>query len=132
MLSSALVARPLAPLPASSSGASRQILVAEDNPINQEVMREVLADLGYQARVVENGLQALTALEQQAYPVVLMDCQMPELDGYGAAREIRRREPAERHVPLIAVTAHAFEGEREKALAAGMEAEVVITWEAVD
>jgi CheY-like chemotaxis protein/HPt (histidine-containing phosphotransfer) domain-containing protein len=80
-----------------------------------------LSELGYEAHVVENGLQALTALEQEAYPLVLLDCQMPELDGYGAAREIRRREAGTRHVPLIAVTAHAFEGEREKALSAGMD-----------
>ena len=113
--------RPLALPPTSEDGVSRKILVAEDNPINQEVMRELLSGLGYEAHVVENGLQALTALEQEAYPLVLMDCQMPELDGYGAAREIRRREAGARHVPLIAVTAHAFEGEREKALAAGMD-----------
>jgi CheY-like chemotaxis protein/HPt (histidine-containing phosphotransfer) domain-containing protein len=113
--------RPLALPPTSEDGVSRKILVAEDNPINQEVMRELLSGLGYEAHVVENGLEALTALEQEAYPLVLMDCQMPELDGYGAAREIRRREAGAMHVPLIAVTAHAFEGEREKALAAGMD-----------
>jgi CheY-like chemotaxis protein len=115
------VARPFAAPPSSKAGVARKILVAEDNPINQEVIREVLAELGYEAHVVDNGLLALTALEQEAYPLVLMDCQMPELDGYGAAREIRRRELSGRHIPLIAVTAHAFEGEREKALSAGMD-----------
>ncbi|HXK19505.1 MAG TPA: response regulator, partial [Polyangiaceae bacterium] len=114
-------ARPFAPPPSSKERVARKILVAEDNPINQEVIREMLSELGYEAQIVENGLQALTALEQEAYPVVLMDCQMPELDGYGAAREIRRREVQGRRIPLIAVTAHAFEGEREKALAAGMD-----------
>jgi len=113
--------RPLAPPPSSKAGATRKILVAEDNPTNQEVMREVLSELGYAARIVENGLEALTVLEQESFPVVLMDCQMPELDGYGAAREIRRREAGKRHVALIAVTAHAFEGERQKALASGMD-----------
>src|SRR6185503_17691237 len=98
--------RPLAPPPSSKAGATRKILVAEDNPTNQEVMREVLSELGYAARIVENGLEALTVLEQESFPVVLMDCQMPELDGYGAAREIRRREAGTRHVALIAVTAH--------------------------
>jgi signal transduction histidine kinase/CheY-like chemotaxis protein/HPt (histidine-containing phosphotransfer) domain-containing protein len=114
--------RPLA-APASSKGSpsSRRILVAEDNPINQEVMREVLSELGYDAHIVDNGIEALTALEHEAFPVVLMDCQMPELDGYGAAREIRRRESGAGHIPLIAVTAHAFEGERQKALSAGMD-----------
>ncbi len=120
-LPNALTARPLAAPPSSNDGLSRKILVAEDNPINQEVIREVLSELGYEAFIVDNGLQALTALEQEAYPLVLMDCQMPELDGYGAAREIRRREDGARHVPLIAVTAHAFEGERQKALSAGMD-----------
>jgi signal transduction histidine kinase/DNA-binding NarL/FixJ family response regulator/HPt (histidine-containing phosphotransfer) domain-containing protein len=121
-LPSASLARPFAPPPsAKSAGGSRKILVAEDNPINQEVMREVLSELGYEADIVENGALALSALEQESYPVVLMDCQMPELDGYGAAREIRRREAEGHRIPLIAVTAHAFEGEREKALSAGMD-----------
>jgi CheY-like chemotaxis protein/HPt (histidine-containing phosphotransfer) domain-containing protein len=110
----------LAPL-ASSKKSSRKILVAEDNPINQEVIREVLSDLGYEADIVENGELALRALEQQAYPLALVDCQMPELDGYAAAREIRRREGQGERMPLIAVTAHALEGERQKALSAGMD-----------
>jgi signal transduction histidine kinase/DNA-binding NarL/FixJ family response regulator len=113
-------AKPFAPPPSRNNGTNK-ILVAEDNPINQEVMREVLSELGYQACIVENGVQALRALEQEAYPLVLMDCQMPELDGYGAAREVRRRETDARRIPLIAVTAHAFEGERDKAIAAGMD-----------
>jgi signal transduction histidine kinase/DNA-binding NarL/FixJ family response regulator len=120
-LSRGLSARPLAPPPSSKDGLTRKILVAEDNPINQEVIREVLAELGYEAHIVETGLSALTALEQESFPLVLMDCQMPELDGYGAAREIRRREVGTRRIPLIAVTAHAFEGERQKALASGMD-----------
>ena len=120
-LAGPLSTRPLATPPSSPDGISRKILVAEDNPINQAVIREVLAELGYEADIVDNGLLALTALEQQAYPLVLMDCQMPELDGYGAAREIRRREAGARHIPVIAVTAHAFEGERQKALSAGMD-----------
>jgi signal transduction histidine kinase/DNA-binding NarL/FixJ family response regulator len=114
-------AQPFASPPSSKDSRTNKILVAEDNPINQEVIREVLSELGYEAVIVENGVQALRALEQQAYPLVLMDGQMPELDGYGAAREVRRRETGGRRIPLIAVTAHAFEGEREKAIAAGMD-----------
>jgi signal transduction histidine kinase/DNA-binding NarL/FixJ family response regulator/HPt (histidine-containing phosphotransfer) domain-containing protein len=121
VLPSSLDAKPLAPPPSSKTGGTRKILVAEDNPINQEVIREVLSELGYEAFIVENGREALSALEQEAYPLVLMDCQMPELDGYGAAREVRRREEGSHRIPMIAVTAHAFEGERQKALAAGMD-----------
>jgi two-component system, sensor histidine kinase len=120
-LPSTASSKPFAPPPSSKDSGTNKILVAEDNPINQEVIREVLSELGYEAFIVENGVQALRALEQEAYPLVLMDCQMPELDGYGAAREVRRRETGARRIPLIAVTAHAFEGEREKAIAAGMD-----------
>ena len=120
-LPSPLSAKPLASPPSSKDSGTKKILVAEDNPINQEVIREVLSELGYEAHIVENGVQALHALEQESYPLVLMDCQMPELDGYGAAREVRRRETGGRRIPLIAVTAHAFEGEREKAISAGMD-----------
>jgi CheY-like chemotaxis protein/HPt (histidine-containing phosphotransfer) domain-containing protein len=120
-LAGPLSTRPRAMPPSSKSGLSRKILVAEDNPINQAVIREVLSELGYEADLVDDGLLALAALEREAYPLVLIDCQMPELDGYGAAREIRRREEGARRTPLIAVTAHAFEGERQKALSAGMD-----------
>jgi CheY-like chemotaxis protein len=100
------------------------VLVVEDNPINQEVLRESLAQLGYHAHVVDNGQLALDALAETAYALIFMDCQMPMLDGYEATREIWQRErlgPSGSHVPIIAVTAHAAEGEREKGLAAGMD-----------
>ncbi len=99
----------------------RRLLVAEDNPINQEVLVEVLRELGYEADVVDNGRQAVEALARQDYPLVLMDCQMPELDGYQASREIRKHEAEGKHLPIIAVTAHALVGERQRAIDAGMD-----------
>ncbi|MEP7050894.1 MAG: response regulator [Pseudomonadota bacterium] len=101
----------------------RKLLVAEDNPINQEVLTEVLSGLNYSADVVSNGRLAVEAWAKGAYPLILMDCQMPELDGYAAAREIRRREGEGEgaRVAIIAVTAHALVGERERAIAAGMD-----------
>ncbi len=98
-----------------------RLLVAEDNEINREVIREMLVTLGYEAELVANGRQALAALDRDSgYDAVLMDCQMPELDGYETTRAIRRRPGALGKLPVIAVTAHAIIGEREKALAAGM------------
>lgn len=97
-----------------------RILVAEDNPINREVMREILEELEIEADLVENGAQAIEALSIADYPLVLMDCQMPVLDGYEATRRIRQRTDDKAQIPIVAVTAHAVQGEREKALAAGM------------
>ena len=97
-----------------------RILVAEDNPINREVMREILDELEIDSDLVENGQEAIEAIEKGNYPLVLMDCQMPVLDGYEATRQIRRRKDEKAHLPIVAVTAHAVQGEREKALAAGM------------
>jgi CheY-like chemotaxis protein/HPt (histidine-containing phosphotransfer) domain-containing protein len=100
---------------------ARPVLVVEDNPVNQEVMRESLLQLGYRAKVVDNGQMAVDELARNTYPLIFMDCQMPVLDGYQATREIRRREQGGSRVPIIAVTAHAFESERDKVLAAGMD-----------
>jgi CheY-like chemotaxis protein/HPt (histidine-containing phosphotransfer) domain-containing protein len=100
--------------------AAPRILVAEDNPINQVVMVEMLHELGCDVDVVENGRLALDAILTNDYPIVLMDCQMPELDGYEATRRLRASGSPKARIPIIAVTAHAVVGERERALAAGM------------
>ncbi|MEO6599219.1 MAG: response regulator [Polyangiaceae bacterium] len=100
---------------------SRPLLIAEDNPINQEVLVEVLNGLGYSADVVKNGRLAVEAWSHGNYPLILMDCQMPELDGYQAARQIRELEAGGVRVAIIAVTAHALVGERDRAIAAGMD-----------
>jgi CheY-like chemotaxis protein/HPt (histidine-containing phosphotransfer) domain-containing protein len=101
--------------------SSLRILVAEDNAVNQKVALRLLDQLGYRADVVSNGLQALEALEGQPYDVVLMDVQMPELDGLGASRRIRERWSAEERPRIVAMTANAMPEDREACFAAGMD-----------
>ena len=103
-------------------GANRgRILIAEDNPVNQRVASLQVQRCGFDTDVVANGQEALAALERLNYALVLMDCQMPCMDGYQATRELRRRESGSRHTPVIALTAHAFAADREACLQAGMD-----------
>jgi signal transduction histidine kinase/DNA-binding response OmpR family regulator/HPt (histidine-containing phosphotransfer) domain-containing protein len=106
---------------AKAPASERRVLVVEDNPINQEVMTEMLRELGYAVDIAENGRRALEVLERRTYPLILMDCQMPVLDGYQATTEIRQRESPDQRVPIVAVTAHALPEERAKVLAIGMD-----------
>ena len=98
-----------------------RILLAEDNAVNQKLALRLLAQMGYRADVAANGLEAIDAVERQTYDVVLMDVQMPEMDGFEASREINRRWPGERRPRIVAMTANAMQGDRELCAAAGMD-----------
>lgn len=112
----------------AESAERRRILVVEDNSVNQKLAVRMLEKLGYRPDLVENGQEALAALEVGSYDAVLMDCQMPVMDGFEATSAIRRNESAGKryvrtgHLPIIAVTANAMQGDRERCLAAGMDA----------
>ena len=104
-----------------SQGLGLHVLVVEDNPVNQMVVAKSLKGYGCTCEVVGDGRQALTALEGGFYDVVLMDCQMPVLDGYKAAAAIRQGPAPLNEIPIIALTANALAGDRERCLAAGMD-----------
>ena len=100
---------------------SRRVLLVEDNAINQAVAKGMLVKLGYDLCVVENGEEALSCTDAETFDLILMDMQMPVLDGVAATREIRRREGTARHTPIVAMTANALAEDREQCLAAGMD-----------
>src|SRR5262249_46581881 len=114
------------PPPEAEHGLSgRRILLAEDNPVSQLVAARMLRRLGFETDLVTTGRDVIASADPDRYAAVLLDCQMPEMDGYAAAREIRRREreagQPDRHLRIIALTANAMPGDRERCLAAGMD-----------
>ena len=99
-----------------------RILVAEDNPVNQKLAMRLLEKLGYAPVLVESGREALEALKKDEFDLVLMDVQMPDIDGFAATAAIREKEKSTgKHLPIVAITAHAMAGDRERCLAAGMD-----------
>jgi len=111
------------PAPVAAAGQPRvRILVAEDHPVNRKLAQQQLKKLGYTADFATDGREAIDAVQRERYDVVFMDCQMPEVDGFAATREIRAWEAARgAHTPIIAMTASALEGDRDACLAAGMD-----------
>jgi two-component system, sensor histidine kinase and response regulator len=112
---------PAMPVESRPAGAGARLLVAEDNAVNQVVVARMLEKHGYSADIVPDGRKALEALARDRYAAVLMDCHMPEVDGYEATRRLRQQEGDRRHTPVIAMTASAMEGDREKCIAMGMD-----------
>ncbi|MCP4656067.1 MAG: response regulator [bacterium] len=112
---------PEAPGPPRTDVPPLRILLAEDDPVSQQVALQMLKNLGYEADLAVNGFEVLAAVNRRPYDVVLMDVQMPELDGLEASRRIERELPAERRPYIIAMTAHAMTGDRQRCIEAGMD-----------
>jgi two-component system, sensor histidine kinase and response regulator len=100
---------------------SARVLVVEDNIVNQKMAVRMLDKMGCRVDVAANGSEAMERIETSTYDLIFMDCQMPEMDGYEATAAIRRRSNGSKHIPIIAMTAHAMQGDREKCLQAGMD-----------
>jgi CheY-like chemotaxis protein len=118
------VCKQKSPLLQSSAGPviSRLILLAEDNTINQKLAQRLLAKMGHRVVLASNGLETLQALNSEDFDLILMDVQMPEMDGFEATAKIRAQEQQNGgHIPVIAMTAHAMTGDRERCLSAGMD-----------
>jgi signal transduction histidine kinase/CheY-like chemotaxis protein len=115
-----LAAAPAAGAPSRAARRGR-VLVAEDNAVNREVAVNLLQEIGFDSEVVGNGREAVAAAARGGFDAILMDCQMPEMDGYAATAEIRKSEGGGRRTPIIAMTAHALAGDRERCIAAGMD-----------
>ena len=107
--------------PAPLPWAGRRVLIAEDNVVNQRVATKFIEKLGCRVDVVANGLEAVRAADRLRYDLILMDVQMPEMDGFAATSVIRERQGDGSRVPIVALTANALAGDRERCLAAGMD-----------
>ena len=107
---------------ASPASPPARVLLAEDNSVNRRITEHMLEKLGFRVCVAANGREALEILEREPVACVLMDCQMPEMDGFEATRVLRVREQGtDRRLPVVALTAHAMQGDRDKCLGAGMD-----------